>query len=352
MFSKVLFKIRYRQLEHNPNPYKQLAEDLIASGSHSYSRKIENENIGRNLEHLDNLKNEIDEYGDKNYPEEPPFDVLEIQGFKRTVIVNRILTALFIIAEGAFNYLAVSSFVPGGRILFEFFRIIISIIISISAYKLIDLKIKTHFDYISLRYKSSINETESIELRRFKSANALYTILTIILFSILISLGVVREFVIAGGVRPDIWLLIVTIGIAIVIAFVLGIQGEETDRVINQYHKYKIWNKLRKRIHRHEIILQEKFDKVDGCLIQTIEKAWGWMHHAKRWIVRNYDEDDREINEADKKNLIYINKDVFKDRMYSDTKIERGKIVEFKKVYDKLKNYWPHKPVGNDSNNE
>lgn len=346
MFAKFLFRMHHRHLESLANPYKALVEESSFLCTKTLLKKIEKERIGEYLEELDNTLNEIDEYGDKQYPKEPPFAPQEFKRIKRIVLTNLILTFLFIFAEGAFNYLAASAFIPEEGLVYQILRILIAIVIALLAYKAIDTALKAHYDYIPLRNKSSLTESDRIKLVTLKFERRLYFAITFALFLLLFSLGIVREFVFAGGEKVDVWLLIVTISAAILVAVLLGIQGEKSNRVIDQYYIYRHWQRLRKKIDRLEVTLQGKFDRTSGKFSQAIENEWGWIGYTRRWLVRNYDEDDQNKSEEEKKNLLYINKDVFKKRIYLDAKEQLDKLKEHNKKYEKLKDFYPPKPIG------
>lgn len=341
MLANLLFRIRYRRLKKAPNPLKMFVEECAGLFSRFLAKDKSKllSDISDLIERDRDLKNEIDDYGLPQAPEQPPFSAEEFENMKRIKRTNFLLMLAFILCEGAFNYFALRAMLPGHNVFIEVIRIATAIIISLMALFLVENFITTHFRYLELKHKEELSGGEKSKLIRLRSKRNLYLSASIVLLIVLVALGIVREFIIAGGVTVNLWIMLVTVGIAVIVAIALGLQGAEVEEVI---HKYKVmikWQRLKRKIDYTEKEISNKLDLIHQKIESEINNHWLWLIYLKRWLLREYDDDDQEKSEEEKRQLVYTNYDSFTQRLTSQSRDALKILNTYEDQYRDLLNF-------------
>lgn len=335
------FKIRYRKLKKMPNPLKMFANECATNFSYFLSKdgKKDIESTGRLLEHGFDLKNIIDDFGLSHAPEQPPFDSEEFEKMKRIRRTNFLLMIAFIICEGAFNYFALKAMLPGHNVFIELIRIATAVIISLMALFLVENFIMAHFQYLMLKIQEERTQEENKQLVRLRSKRNMYFTATVILATVLIALGIIREFIIAGGTTVNLWIMLVTVGLAIIVAIALGLQGAEVTEIIHKYRRMIKWRRVKSQIDRTERDIQNNLDLIDRQIENDINNQWAWMNYLKRWLLREYDNDDQDKSEEEKEQLVYNNYHIFKEKLLGQAESTLSKLKDYKEQYKNLVNF-------------
>ncbi|MFZ5518639.1 MAG: hypothetical protein ACOY90_18565 [Candidatus Zhuqueibacterota bacterium] len=335
------FKIRYHKLKKLPNPLKMFAHECATNFSYFLSKdeKKDIESTGRLLEHGFDLKNVIDDFGLFHAPEQPPFDSEEFEKMKRIRRTNFLLMIAFIVCEGAFNYFALKAMLPGRNVFIEIIRIATAVIISLMALFLVENFVMAHFQYIMLKIQEKRTQEENKQLVKLRSRRNMYFTATIILATVLIALGIIREFIIAGGTTVNLWIMLVTVGLAIIVAIALGLQGAEVTEIIHKYRRMIKWKKFKSQIDQTEREIQNNLDFIDRQIEKDVNNQWAWMNYVKRWLLREYDNDDQNKNENEKDRLVYNNFHLFKVKLMSQSQSTLSKLNTYREQYKKLVNF-------------
>jgi len=343
MFRKLMFRISHFRLKKHPTPYKLFTKECAAKFSYFLSKDEDSRlrEVGMLAEKCEDLKNQIDDYGHEDYPEEPPFPVEKYEEMKRTIRRNYLLMIGFVIFEGAFNYFAFKALFPGRGVVFEGIRIAAAVVVSLVALFLVEGTIHFHFNYVDLKTKAELTDEDKRRLERLKWKRIFYAGTTVLLAVVLLSLGIVREFIIAGGVSINLWAMLVTVGLAIVIAIALGLQGAEVTEVIYKYRRMKKWLYLKERIDAVEKRMREKLDEIHRKIEESISTYWGWMYYLKYWLRRPYDDDDLDKSEEEKENLVYTNFDMFKQSLFDQSSSTIQKLEDLETRYENLIKFYP-----------
>ena len=291
------------------------------------------------IEECKDLKNKIDDCGKEGQPEEPPFLIEEFEEMKRTVRKNRWLMIGFVLSEGAFNYFALKALFPGRGLGFEAIRVVAALAISLVALFLIEGLITTHFDYLELKTKDGLSAEEKQRKARVKSKRSFYIGATILLICVIFALGIVREFIIAGGTSLNFWAMMVTVGLALVLAIALGIQGAEVTEVLFRYNRMKTWMSLRDRIDDLEKRVRGILDEVNTKLEENIANYWYWVYYLRYWLKHDCDEEDREKPNDMKSQLPYRDKNAFQAYLFEQCKTPIETLKGLRQSYLALLNF-------------
>ena len=338
MFKKFQFRYRYRRLKKISNPLKLFVAECATRFSFYFS-KDENsdmQRVGRLIDEDFDLKNTIDDYGRSDAPEEPPFDAEEYEKMKRIRQNNFLLMVAFILCEGAFNYFALKAMLPGQNLFIEIIRIATAVIISLMALFLVENFILTHFQYLMLKHQENLTIDEKRRIVQLRSKRSLYLVSSLILAVVLIALGIVREFIIAGGATVNLWIMLVTVGLAIIVAIALGLQGAEVTEIIHKYKRMLKWRSLKRHIDLTEKAIRNGLDLIHRKVEEDINKEWSWVHYLKMWLLREFDEDDKEKSEEEKRQLVYTNYQLFKDKLLSQSEKTLEILKTYEEKYDQL----------------
>jgi hypothetical protein len=149
-------------------------------------------------------------------------------------------------------------------------------------------------------------------------------------------LGIVREFIIAGGVTVNLWIMLVTVGIAIIVAIALGLQGAEVTEIIHKYKRMIKWQRLKHQIDGCEKEIGEGLDAIERMIEEEINNHWGWMNYLKRWLLREYDNDDKDKNKEEKENLVYTNYKLFTEKLLGQAEKTLAQLQTYQDEYEKL----------------
>ena len=324
-----------------PNPLKMFANECATNFSFFLSKdeKKDIESTGRLLGHGFDLKNIIDDFGLSHAPEQPPFDSEEFEKMRRIRRTNFLLMIAFIVCEGAFNYFALKAMLPGHNIFIEIIRIATAVIISLMALFLVENFINAHFQYLMLKVQEERTQDENKQLVRLRSRRNMYFSASIILATVLIALGIIREFIIAGGTTVNLWIMLVTVGLAIIVAIALGLQGAEVTEIIHKYRRMVKWKRLKNQIDQTEREIQTRLDLIGRQIEKDVNNEWAWMNYLKRWLLREFDDDDKDKSEEEKEALVYNNYHLFKDKLLSQSESTLSKLKEYKEQYKELVNF-------------
>ena len=338
MFKNINFRFRYRRLKKMPNPLKMFADESATNFSFFFSKdKQKNMKVlGNQIDHGFDLKNTIDDYGLVQAPEQPPFSAEAFESMKRIKRNNFLLMLAFILCEGAFNYFALKAMLPGHNVFIEIIRIATAVVISVMALFLVENFIITHFHYLTLKQKDELTNDEKGQMIRLRSKRNLYLSASLVLAVVLVSLGIVREFIIAGGVTANLWIMLVTVGIAVIVAVALGLQGAEVTEIIHKYRRMIKWQRLKNQIDYTERKIGERIDLIDRKIEEEINNHWAWMHYLKRWLLREFDEDDKEKTVEEKQQLIYTNYSLFKNKLLSQSEDTLAMLKSYRDEYEQL----------------
>ena len=341
MFKNLNFRIRYRRLKKMPNPLKLFADESATNFSYFFSKDEGKDfkSVSNLLDYGFDLKNTIDDYGLEQAPEQPPFDAETFESMKRIRRNNFLLMLAFILCEGAFNYFALKAMLPGHGIFFEIIRVSTAVIISVMALFLVENFIFTHFQYIMLKHSEERTREEQTRFIHLRSKRNLYFSATLILAVVLISLGIVREFIIAGAVSVNLWIMMVTEGIAVIVAIALGLQGAELTAISHKYKRRIKWQKLNSQIDACERKIGERLDAIHRKIEEEVNNYWGWMNFLKRWLLREYDENDQDKSNEEKKNLVYTNYKIFTEKLFSQSEKTLTQLKTYEAEYDSLLNF-------------
>jgi len=348
MLKKLRFRLKYRRLKKMPNPLKIFADECATRFSYYFSKDEQRDmqKVGRLIDDGFDLKNTIDDYGRDDAPEQPPFDAEQYEKMKRIRRNNFLLMIAFILCEGSFNYFALKAMMPGQSLVIEIIRIATAVIISLMALFLVENFILSHFHYLMLKHQDERTREDERQLIRLKAKRRLYLAASIILAIVLIALGIIREFIIAGGATVNLWIMLVTVGLAIIVAIALGLQGAEVTEIIHKYKRMVKWQHLKYRIDQTERAIRDRLDLIHRKIEEDINNEWSWMHYLKMWLLREFDDDDKDKSVEEKKQLVYTNYGLFKEKLLSQSEETSRLISSYENKYDQLISYCYSLDVG------
>ena len=190
-----------------------------------------------------------------------------------------------------------------------------------------------------LKHTEDRSKEDAKQLIQFRSKRNLYFSASVVLAVVLIALGIVREFIIAGGTTVNLWIMLVTVGLAIIVAIALGLQGAEVTEIIHKYRRMIKWQRLKYRIDSTERSIREGLDKIHRKIEEEINLEWNWMNYLKLWLLREFDDNDRDKSEQEKQQLVYTNFSLFKQKLLDQSERTLTALDEYEAKYKELVNF-------------